>query len=227
MIQKIRLFFFFLLINVSFSAQAESILPLDFDEVEQNIFWNKLYGAGGWTLYCGFQFNATRKGTNGQALRIEHIYPSEWMLKYSKCNSRQQCREQENKQFLNMEADLHNMYPVWEAADLARRDREFSEIAGEQSRFDNCDFERQQGKVEPRNIAKGNIARTMFYMHNTYAMPIPDNMLTLFKKWHEQDPPSDQEIARNDMIEAIQGNRNIFVDKPEEVNALIMRAAKR
>lgn len=227
MTSNTRSFFLFILISLSFSVHSESILPTDYDEVEQNIFWNKLYGAGGWTLYCGLKFDATRRGKRGEALRIEHIYPSEWMLKYSKCHSRQECREQKNEKFLRMEADLHNMYPVWEAADVARRDSQFAELAGEFSRFDKCDFERRGGKVEPRNIAKGNIARTIFYMHKEYAMPIPDNMLIMLEKWHEQDPPSEQELARNDMIEQLQGTRNTFIDNPDSAKSLILRAAKR
>ena len=34
-------------------------------------------------------------------------------------------------------------------------------------------------------------------------------------KWHNQDPVSDKELARNDSIYAIQGNRNPFIDFPE------------
>ena len=37
----------------------------------------------------------------------------------------------------------------------------------------------------------------------------------LLKKWHVQDPVSEKETNRNDVIEAKQGNRNPFVDYPE------------
>ncbi len=33
--------------------------------------------------------------------------------------------------------------------------------------------------------------------------------------WHQQDPPDAEEIARNDVIQGFQGNRNPFVDHPE------------
>jgi hypothetical protein len=35
------------------------------------------------------------------------------------------------------------------------------------------------------------------------------------KKWNLIDPPSNWEIARNDYIASIQGNRNPFIDHPE------------
>ena len=34
----------------------------------------------------------------------------------------------------------------------------------------------------------------------------------VLKAWHFQDPPSNWEIARNDYIDSIQGNRNPFID---------------
>ena len=41
-----------------------------------------------------------------------------------------------------------------------------------------------------------------------------------FLKWHRQDPVSAKETARNDGVEAKQGNRNPFVDNPDLVEYL-------
>lgn len=45
-------------------------------------------------------------------------------------------------------------------------------------------------------------------------------LLSVLLQWHEQDPPDALEIARNDVIQGFQGNRNPFVDHPEWVECL-------
>ena len=42
--------------------------------------------------------------------------------------------------------------------------------------------------------------------------------LQLLLQWHLQDPPDAEEIARNDYIQSIQGNRNPFIDRPTWIN---------
>ena len=37
---------------------------------------------------------------------------------------------------------------------------------------------------------------------------------TFLRKWNEQDPVDDAEMARNDAIEKLQGDRNPFIDYP-------------
>lgn len=44
--------------------------------------------------------------------------------------------------------------------------------------------------------------------------------LTTLLQWHVEDPPDAAEIARNDVIQSFQGNRNPFVDRPEWVACL-------
>ncbi len=42
--------------------------------------------------------------------------------------------------------------------------------------------------------------------------------VNLLLSWHNQDPPDQWELTRNDYTQSIQGNRNPFVDHPEYVN---------
>lgn len=72
---------------------------------------------------------------------------------------------------------------------------------------------------EPREDAKGNVARSVFYfftMYPNYNINSLGEIQTLYE-WHLQDPPNADDIARNDMTEDFQGNRNPFVDYPEWV----------
>jgi endonuclease I len=71
---------------------------------------------------------------------------------------------------------------------------------------------------EPRGDHKGDVARAMFYMSVRYWMPIPQDMEDDLKDWHTEDPVDAEEIARNDRIEAVQGNRNPFVDRADLVD---------
>lgn len=45
-------------------------------------------------------------------------------------------------------------------------------------------------------------------------------LLTVLLEWHENDPPDADEIRRNHIVHAFQGNRNPFVDHPEWVDCL-------
>ncbi|MBA8889608.1 endonuclease I [Dokdonella fugitiva] len=49
---------------------------------------------------------------------------------------------------------------------------------------------------------------------NTAAKAYMGILATLLE-WHLQDPPDAEEVARNDVIQSFQGNRNPFVDHPE------------
>lgn len=197
------------------SSYAESVPVESYDEVAVNTFWNDLYSHGGWSLYCGFHFDPAAELTEGRLFVIEQIYPVSWMLKHLNCNSRRQCRLNSKSRFTRMEADMHNLYPVWQEANVARRDAKFALIEGEDWRFEGCDFERHRGVVEPRVLARGNIARAILYMHTEYGVLIDKKMLTQLKKWNREDPPSKQEILRNRLIEELQGNRNKYIDHPE------------
>lgn len=202
------------LASVLNTSMAETLPVENYDEVVANTFWNELYVNGGWSLYCGFRFDHDVEVTKGRLFVIEQIYPIDWMLKFLKCNSRLQCRRDKNSRFTRMEADMHNLYPAWQDVDVARRNSKFGLIDGEDWRYDDCDFERHLDVTEPRPIARGNIARSIFYMHNQYGLPIEKKMLEDLKRWNREDPPSSQEILRNNRIEELQGNRNPYIDNP-------------
>lgn len=83
---------------------------------------------------------------------------------------------------------------------------------------------------EPADEYKGDFARSYFYIFTAYPdiewkaadayvcdgdgklRPWAADMLM---KWHRQDPPDSKEMARNDEVARLQGNRNPFIDYPE------------
>lgn len=208
-----KIFLFLLSVLLLFAAQADSSVH-DYDYVAKNMFWNELYAYGGWTLYCGYRFQGSKETVNHRLVEIEHIYPTTAMLEQTGCNSRMQCREQGNKQFIKMEADMHNMYPVMQDILMPGRKPVFGEIKGEYWKFNDCDYERSGGMVEPRPVARGNVARALLYMHLKYGVEIEPATMQTIKHWNREDPPSKQEKLRNDRIEALQGQRNPYIDNP-------------
>ena len=84
---------------------------------------------------------------------------------------------------------------------------------------------------EPYDEYKGDFARSYFYMAACYNSHIDDwssPMLAgnsypaytswavnLLLKWHRQDPVSQKELNRNEVIYGYQDNRNPFIDHPE------------
>ena len=78
--------------------------------------------------------------------------------------------------------------------------------------------------AEPREAARGDVARAMFYMEDQYEqLVLFEKQANILLKWHFQDPPSKEERWRNDKIERIQGNRNSFIDNPELLKRRIQK----
>ncbi|MBI3232781.1 MAG: endonuclease [Bacteroidetes bacterium] len=90
---------------------------------------------------------------------------------------------------------------------------------------------------EPQNSHKGNTARALLYMAVRYngvsgndwtfnylnkttlvALGEDSQSVATLLAWHAADPVDSYEVARNDYVYSIQGNRNPFVDHPEYVN---------
>jgi len=88
-----------------------------------------------------------------------------------------------------------------------------------------------QKVFEPIDEFKGDIARCIMYfgvryqntvgnythamLNGTNQQVFSDWFLPVLLQWHQQDPVSDREIARNNAIYDYQGNRNPFIDHPE------------
>ncbi|WP_425402012.1 endonuclease [Hahella ganghwensis] len=50
-------------------------------------------------------------------------------------------------------------------------------------------------------------------------MPLHGDLSQL-KRWHHVDPPSAEEIERNNLIREIQGNDNQFIVNPEAADSI-------
>lgn len=103
------------------------------------------------------------------------------------------------------------------------------------SKLGSCKVDGYSGTVfEPNDEIKGDMARIYFYMATCYQDKISnwtkgesqkvfgnssypglrDWVLAMFMRWSKQDPVDNVEIARNNAVYEVQGNRNPFVDYP-------------
>jgi len=147
----------------------------------------------------------------------EHSWPHSWMPTWP---------DQEGMEY----SDLHNLFPTHQnSANAVRSNRPLGVVVEPISTFLDAKygFDVNGNRVyEPRDSHKGDAARAILYMAakwngngGSWELPDPIDFLVQYgqdqdvlKQWHWQDPPSNYEIARNDYIESIQGNRNPFVD---------------
>jgi endonuclease I len=73
---------------------------------------------------------------------------------------------------------------------------------------------------EVRKEARGDIARSMFYVATMYNLEIPEHEEKALRAWHKQDPVSKEERERNDRVAKHQKSRNPYVDYPNLTNRI-------
>jgi endonuclease I len=115
--------------------------------------------------------------------------------------------------------DVHNLRAADCQMNSTRNDNLFKDGSGDS--FLDGDF-------YPGDEFKGDVARIMMYMYLRYptqceptnigvgSTSYSDNsdMPNIFLEWNEEDPVSDFEINRNNVIASYQNNRNPFIDNP-------------
>ncbi|SFN32264.1 endonuclease [Dokdonella immobilis] len=69
------------------------------------------------------------------------------------------------------------------------------------------------GQAEPNLELTDN--RSLIVGSSNYNVPAYMGLLSDLLAWHAADPPDAEELARNDVIQTFQGNRNPFIDHPE------------
>ncbi len=129
-----------------------------------------------------------------------------------------------------LRSDLHHVFPSRESVNSSRGNLPFGEVPDleadawyradqSQSRTPGADIddwsERGNGRWEPRENRKGDIARAVFYVAAVYpdrAEPgFLDEMLSDLLQWNAEDPPDDRERARSSWVSSLQSTENPFV----------------
>ncbi len=131
--------------------------------------------------------------------------------------------------------DLHHLRPTETTINSRRGNSDFGEVNNPTGE-DEYGNKWTSSVFEPRDEVKGDVARIIFYMATRYSYA-PFNLtvvnstvtsssdgngrighLNTLLKWHYQDPVSEAEIHRNEVIYKYQKNRNPYIDHPEWVD---------
>lgn len=161
----------------------------------------------------------------------EHTYAHSWMPSFPADNP--------EKPEYN---DFHNLYPTRQVnVNDLRCNYPFGEVVTVETGWPVVNpqgfigLDANGNRVyEPRDEHKGRAARSLMYMAvcytegaNVFSFNRPNGMQCLnfqidypqnqylMKQWHFEHPPTGWDIARNDFLDSLQGNRNPFVDQPD------------
>ena len=113
-------------------------------------------------------------------------------------------------------SDMHHLFPTDSVANSTRSSLPFGIVENPKWAEGGSKCDGKRFDVRPQS--RGNIARAIFYFSTRYAKRIAPSEEEVLRKWHQEDPVDAHEKSRNERVEAIQGNRNPFIDKPEFVN---------
>jgi len=161
---------------------------------------------------CGY--TPRKQAKRASRVEWEHVMPA-WefghQLQCWQKGGRKACKK--DPIFNAMESDLHNLQPAVGEMNGDRSNFKYGLIDGELRVYGAVDFEVdfKQKVAEPAENVRGDIARTYFYMEQAYGIRISKKQRQLFTAWSKQDPVDDWERKRNEKINAIQGNRNGFI----------------
>jgi deoxyribonuclease-1 len=183
-----------------------------YDEARR-IFWKKLYPDGGTELYCGVAFDGERRDAVNQALSVEHAYPADSIAETEPSCTNRTCSVTRVQRAM---ADLQNLWPAFQRVNSSRSKLRYGPVSDSAPRrfADFCPaFKRSTGAkatVEPRDEVKGDLARSLIYMHFVYGLPLENavNDRRLLLAWLKMDPPDGEEMRRNALIDKLQGTPN-------------------
>ncbi|RTR01927.1 endonuclease [Halomonas nitroreducens] len=163
---------------------------------------------------CGYEVR--KQPERASRIEWEHVVPAYDFGRQRQCwqeGGRDLCRSVDEV-FRRAEADLHNLVPSVGEVNGDRSNLRYGMVAGSDSyQYGQC-----QAKVsfevdafEPPAHVRGDIARTYWYMRDTYGIRISRQQQQLFTAWSNQDPVDRWERKRNQRIITIQGNGNPYV----------------
>ena len=207
--------------TISYSATATAFWSTDNkgNGVVWDMYSERPGGTPPYVYYLG-QDNCGEYDSEGDCYNREHSWPQSWF----------------NEQ-TTPRCDMHHIFPTDGFVNGKRGNNPFGEVRTASwtsvngSKLGSCKTSGYSGTVfEPIDAYKGDFARALMYMSVRYysedttwstsgmtnKSEIKSWAIQMLMRWNEQDPVSQKEINRNNIIyNNYQHNRNPFVDHPE------------
>lgn len=124
-------------------------------------------------------------------------------------------------------ADLHHIRPSDAVVNSTRGNKKYGNVSGGSEVYGKNPATgylggTSGGYFEPNDNVKGDVARICLYVYVRWGSDWgASNITSVFEsidvllQWCELDPVDTWELGRNEVVEAYQGNRNVFIDYPE------------
>lgn len=164
---------------------------------------------------CGYKVRAQQ--TRAERTEWEHIVVASSLGRQLQCwqnGGRKNCQAT-SPQFNEMEANLFNLSPVVGEVNGDRSNYNMGIVTPtKRGMYGHCESKTdfKQRTFEPRDEAKGLVARTYFYVYDRYPnLRMSKQQQKLFMAWHKQYPVTDWEVEREHRIAKIMGHHNEFV----------------
>lgn len=162
-------------------------------------------------------------------VEAEHVFPAAQFGHFRRCwrqpeahracratngeaVSGRECCLRVDETFLVAHNDLQNLIPVVGMINAERRDYRWG-MAPDGERYGDCGIRIDAAgrRVQPPDGLRGDIARIMLYMRDTYGFRLSRQDERLFSAWNRLDPPDAWELKRQQRIARLQGMENAYV----------------
>lgn len=235
---RVLLFFSFIFFNACLVSAAGNSSNESFAAAKRMLA-RQVYHDRHVTLYCGATYDSQGRvvlpegfsvatyAARAETMEWEHVLPAENMgrffeewkqghpecVKDGKSYKGRRCAERVNSDYRRMQADMYNLYPSIGAVNALRSNFSYAMLPEAEPSFGRCAMKVAKNRAEPPERARGQIARTYFYMADAYSSSYSMSLRQrkLMRAWNSRYPVDSWECARAGRIEKLQGNENIFV----------------
>ncbi len=164
-------------------------------------------------VYIGRKIRAVnRTEAQNQNFNTEHTYPQSFFSESEP-----------------MKSDLYHLYPTDATPNNYRANYDFGIVVSNIT-YNNGGSKLGQNSsgsivFEPRDVHKGNVARSLFYFVVKYNSVSPGGFMDLvqenvLRQWNVFDTVDNNEHLRNNRIAALEHVRNPFIDHPELIDRI-------